>query len=61
MNNLVGDVKANPRDFYRYINSQKKKIPKVSPLKKRQGSGLDQSHTGTCYRTGGNCNGLEQA
>ena len=24
MNNLVGDVKANPRDFYRYINSQKK-------------------------------------
>ena len=24
MNNLVGDVKANPRDFYLYINSQKK-------------------------------------
>ena len=23
VNNLVGDVKANPRDFYRYINSQK--------------------------------------
>ena len=22
-NNLVGDVKANPRDFYRYIDSQK--------------------------------------
>ena len=22
VNNLVGDVKANPRDFYRYINSQ---------------------------------------
>ena len=21
VNNLVGDVKANPRDFYRYINS----------------------------------------
>ena len=20
VNNLVGDVKANPRDFYRYIN-----------------------------------------
>ena len=31
VNNLVGDVKANPRDFYRYINSQKK-IPKVFPL-----------------------------
>ena len=24
VNNLVGDVKANPKDFYRYINSQKK-------------------------------------
>ena len=24
VNNLVGDVKANPRDFYMYINSQKK-------------------------------------
>ena len=24
VNNLVGDIKANPRDFYRYINSQKK-------------------------------------
>ena len=24
VNNLVGDVKANPRDFYRYINNQKK-------------------------------------
>ena len=29
VNNLVGDVKANPRDFYRYINSHKKKTPKV--------------------------------
>ena len=28
LNNLVGDVKAKPRDFYRYINSQKK-TPKV--------------------------------
>ena len=24
VNNLVGDVTANPKDFYRYINSQKK-------------------------------------
>ena len=24
VNNLVGDVKVNPKDFYRYINSQKK-------------------------------------
>ena len=28
VNSLVGDVKANPRDFHRYINSQKK-TPKV--------------------------------
>ena len=29
--NLIGDVKANPRDFYRYINSQKKRCPRYSP------------------------------
>ena len=43
VNNLVGDVKANPRDFYRYINSQKKDTQGIPPLKKRQGSGLAQS------------------
>ena len=43
MNNLVGDVKANPRDNYRYINSQKKDIQGIPPLKKRQGGGLAQS------------------
>ena len=31
VNNLVGDIKANPRDFYRYIDSQKKDA-KVSHL-----------------------------
>ena len=35
VNNLVGDVKANPRDFYRYINSQKKDTQGIPPLKKR--------------------------
>ena len=36
VNNLTGDVKANPKDFYRYINSQKKKTPKVFyPWKRR--------------------------
>ena len=44
MNNLVGDVKANPRDFYRYINSQKKKKKKdrqgIPPLKTRGGNGV---------------------
>ena len=44
INNLVGDVKANPRDFYRYINSQKKKdVQGIPPLKKRNGSGLAES------------------
>ena len=43
VNNLVGDVKANPRDFYRYINSQKKDNQGIPPLKKRNGSGIAQS------------------
>ena len=34
VNNFVGDVKANPRDFYRYINSQKKRYPRYSPFEK---------------------------
>ena len=29
VNQLVGDVKSNPREFYRYINSQQKKTAKV--------------------------------
>ena len=43
VNNLVGDVEANPRDFYRYINSQKKDVQGIPPLKKRNGSGLAES------------------
>ena len=35
VNNLVGDVKANPRDFYRYINSQKKDTQGIPPRKGR--------------------------
>ena len=31
VNNLVGDVKANPKNFYLYINSQKR-TPSVFPL-----------------------------
>ena len=45
MNNLVGDVKANPKDFYRYINSQKKDAQGIPPLKKRNGSGVAQSES----------------
>ena len=43
VNNLVGDVKANPRDFYGYINSQRKDTQGIPPLKKRNGSGIAQS------------------
>ena len=40
VNNLVGDITANPRDFYRNINSQKKDTQGIPPLKRRNGSGL---------------------
>ena len=43
MNNLVGDVKANPRDFCRYINSQKKDTQGIPPLKRKNGKGVTQS------------------
>ena len=43
VNNLVGDIKANLRDFYRYINSQKKDTQGIPPLKRRNGSGLAES------------------
>ena len=45
VNNLVGDVKANPKDFYRYINSQKKDVQGIPPLKKRNCSGVAQSES----------------
>ena len=45
MNNLVGDVKSNPKDFYRYINFQKKDAQGIPPLKKRNGSGVAQSES----------------
>ena len=45
VNNLVGDIKANPRDFYRYINSQKKDTQGIPPLKKRNGGGGAESES----------------
>ena len=39
VNNLVGDVKANLRDFYRYINSQKKRHPRCSAPEKEEWKG----------------------
>ena len=44
--NLVCDVKANPRDFYRYINSQKKDSQCIPPLKRKNGKGVAQSDLG---------------
>ena len=44
MNNLVCYVKANPKDFYRYINSQKKDAQGIPPLKKKNGGGIAQSN-----------------
>ena len=45
VNNLVGVVKANPKDFCRYINSQKKDAQGIPPLKKRNGGGVAQSES----------------
>ena len=43
VNNLFGDVKANPRNFYRYINSQKKDHQGLTPLKRRGWTGITAS------------------
>ena len=43
MNNLVGDMKANPRDFYRHINSQKKDTQGIPALKRKNEKGVAQS------------------
>ena len=43
VNNLVGDIKINPRDFYRYINAHKKDTRGISTLKRRNGNGVAES------------------
>ena len=43
VNNLVGDIKANPSDFYRYINGQKKDTQGIPPLKRRNGNSVAES------------------
>ena len=43
VNYLVGDTEANPRDFYQYINGQKKDIQGIPPLKRRNGNGVAES------------------
>ena len=42
VNKLVGDIKVNPIDFYRYTNSRKDNQG-IPPLKRRNGSGLSES------------------
>ena len=43
VNNLVGDIKANLRDFYRYVNGQKKDTQCIPPHKRRNGNGVLES------------------
>ena len=42
-NNLVGDIKANPGGYYRYINGQKKDTQGIPPLKRRKDNGVAES------------------
>ena len=55
VHNLVGDVKAYPRDFCRYINSQKKDVQGIPTLKKRNGSGLAESDFEKAGEFNGQC------
>ena len=41
VNNLASDIKANPRDFYRYIKSRERQS--IPTLKRRNDSGLAES------------------
>ena len=43
MYDLVGDIKANPRDFCWYINSHKKDNQGIPPFKRRGGTGITGS------------------
>ena len=43
VSNLVGNIKANPRDFYRYKNGQKKDNQGIPSLKRRNGYGVAES------------------
>ena len=55
VNNLVGDVNANPSYFYRYINSQEKDTQGIPPLKRRNGSGVAQSELEMAEEFNGQC------
>ena len=56
VNNLVGDIlKANPRDFYRYINGQMKDIQGIPSLKRRNGNGVAESELEQADEFNGQC------
>ena len=40
---MAGDIKANPKDFYWYMNSQKKDDQGIPSLKRRGGTGITAS------------------
>ena len=43
VSNLFGDIKANPTDFYQYVNGQKKYTRDILPLKRRNCNGVAES------------------
>ena len=43
VSNLVGDIKANPTDFYRCITGRTKDNQGIPPLKRRNGNGVAES------------------
>ena len=45
VNNLVGDIRATPRNFYRYTIRLRKDSQGIPPLKMRDGSGLAESES----------------
>ena len=58
VNNLVGDTRANPRNFYRYTNSQRKDSQGIPPLKKRDGHGLAESESNQAEEFDGQFTGV---
>ena len=43
LTNICIHVKANPRDFYRYVDNKGKDALDIPPLKKKTGSGIFHS------------------
>ena len=58
MNNLDGDIRANPRNVYGYTNSQRKGSQGIPPLKKRDGSDLAESESDQAEEFNGQFTGV---